>query len=268
MLTTANLKLKKPEGTDVVNIEDLNYNSDVLDVEINKRALKTDIPTIPVKSVNGKTGAVTVTKSDVGLSNVNNWGASAAINNSSDTIYATAGAVKKAYDKANASKVSVEELLNSKGQPNGIATLDENGKIPSSQIGGGVDVIYKGSASLHTVNNLSFDKYKYIEIRAVGYSGDRFKTTFNSTVIHDYQDNYRAPSYRILISKSGNCIKYEGDASYDYEDEIELSVLKNYSPVTSSLSITKNNIIKFELFRYTSTEPSTYKSKVVILGYY
>ena len=41
------------------------------------------------------------TKSDVGLSNVNNWSASTAIDNSSETTYATASAVKTAYDKAN-----------------------------------------------------------------------------------------------------------------------------------------------------------------------
>lgn len=34
MQQTANLGLKKPEGTDVVNIDDLNYNSDKLDQEI------------------------------------------------------------------------------------------------------------------------------------------------------------------------------------------------------------------------------------------
>ena len=58
MQTTANLGLKKPEGTDVVNIDDFNYNADIIDVEITKRALKTDIPSVSVKSVNGKTGNV------------------------------------------------------------------------------------------------------------------------------------------------------------------------------------------------------------------
>lgn len=66
MQTTANLGLKKPEGTDVVNIDDFNYNADIIDVEITKRALKTDIPSVPVKSVNGKTGAVSLTSGDVG----------------------------------------------------------------------------------------------------------------------------------------------------------------------------------------------------------
>lgn len=66
MKTTVNLGLKKPEGTDVVNIDDLNYNADIIDTELQKRALKTDIPIIPVQSVNGKTGAVTLAAADVG----------------------------------------------------------------------------------------------------------------------------------------------------------------------------------------------------------
>ena len=40
------------------------------------------------------------TKADVGLSNVNNWGATSAVNSTSTTTYATASAVKQAYDKA------------------------------------------------------------------------------------------------------------------------------------------------------------------------
>ncbi|WP_270820506.1 tail fiber protein [Aeromonas sp. Y311-2] len=40
------------------------------------------------------------TKAQVGLSNVNNWGATSAVNDASDVKYATASAVKKAYDLA------------------------------------------------------------------------------------------------------------------------------------------------------------------------
>ena len=34
MRLTTNLGLKKPEGTDVVNIDDFNYNADILDVKV------------------------------------------------------------------------------------------------------------------------------------------------------------------------------------------------------------------------------------------
>ncbi|MGE6078332.1 tail fiber domain-containing protein [Aeromonas veronii] len=46
------------------------------------------------------TSANKPTSADVGLGSVNNWGATAAVNDDSDTKYATAGAVKKAYDLA------------------------------------------------------------------------------------------------------------------------------------------------------------------------
>ena len=49
-------------------------------------------------------------KTFVGLTNVNNWGATAAINDSSDVTYATAGAVKKAYDLASVHKHSVADV--------------------------------------------------------------------------------------------------------------------------------------------------------------
>lgn len=40
MQNTANLNLKKPEGTDIVNIEDLNGNMDILDTEVAKKVDK------------------------------------------------------------------------------------------------------------------------------------------------------------------------------------------------------------------------------------
>lgn len=53
-----------------------------------------------VTSVNGRTGAVVLAKADVGLSLVNNWGASSQTNDASTTTYATTAGVKAAYDLA------------------------------------------------------------------------------------------------------------------------------------------------------------------------
>lgn len=99
MKYTANYNLKKPEGTDVINIDDLNDNADIIDSELKKlntnkvdkvagKGLSTNDYTDAEKnklagieegaqknkvySVNGKTGAVTITKNDVGLGNVTN----------------------------------------------------------------------------------------------------------------------------------------------------------------------------------------------------
>ncbi|MEW9093931.1 MAG: PQQ-binding-like beta-propeller repeat protein [Clostridiaceae bacterium] len=66
MKTTANYGLKKPDGTDVVNIDDFNYNADILDTKIKEIDTKASNITVPVTSVNNKTGAVTLAASDVG----------------------------------------------------------------------------------------------------------------------------------------------------------------------------------------------------------
>jgi hypothetical protein len=90
MQLTTNLNLKKPEISDNVNIEDFNGNADVLDAEVTKPASATEAGRMSaadkvkldgisagaqvntVVSVAGKTGAVTLTKADVGLGNVDN----------------------------------------------------------------------------------------------------------------------------------------------------------------------------------------------------
>lgn len=111
---TANYNLKKPEGTDTVNIDDFNNNADILDTEINSINEQIDtlmiqddsfreqinnldtnkadliggkvpssqlpmieVPEVPVQSVNNKTGNIVLVKSDVGLGNVDNTADSA-----------------------------------------------------------------------------------------------------------------------------------------------------------------------------------------------
>lgn len=84
MLKTAKLQLNKPEGTDVVNIDDLNANMDILDNEVTRLAspkidgrmsatdkakldgIQADAQKNTINSVNGKTGAITLTAADVG----------------------------------------------------------------------------------------------------------------------------------------------------------------------------------------------------------
>lgn len=41
MQYTGTLKLKKPDGTDIVNIQDLNDNTDILEIEVTKKASTT-----------------------------------------------------------------------------------------------------------------------------------------------------------------------------------------------------------------------------------
>ena len=56
MQTTANYGLKKPEGSDVVDIQNFNDNADTIDAELKKRALTVDIPTsLPADGGNSAT---------------------------------------------------------------------------------------------------------------------------------------------------------------------------------------------------------------------
>ncbi len=68
-----------------------------------------------VTSVNGKQGVVSLIPSDIGLGNVNNWGATSATNDPSTETYATAAGVKAAYDKASSAVQSIPTGFNQVG---------------------------------------------------------------------------------------------------------------------------------------------------------
>ena len=50
MRLTTNLGLKKPEGTDVVNIDDFNYNADILDAKVKEISNKLSSISINAKN--------------------------------------------------------------------------------------------------------------------------------------------------------------------------------------------------------------------------
>lgn len=138
MKLTGNLGLKKPEGTDVVNIDDLNQNFDILDVEVTKLATASEAGRMSaadkvkldgiesgaqrntVTSVNGKTGAVTLTSSDVGASPTGHTHAFAEITSKPTTL--------SGYGITDAIPAS------QKGSANGVASLDESAKVPTPQL--------------------------------------------------------------------------------------------------------------------------------------
>lgn len=74
------------------------------------------------------------TKNDVGLSNVNNWSASTSVSESSTTMYATASAVKQAYDKANHTH---PYLSNAGGTLSGNLTISTGGAAIKADAGSG-----------------------------------------------------------------------------------------------------------------------------------
>lgn len=65
MKTTTNYKLKQPEGSDTVNIDDLNYNTDIIDIKLKEANDKANNISIPVKSVNNQTGYVLLKANDI-----------------------------------------------------------------------------------------------------------------------------------------------------------------------------------------------------------
>lgn len=79
----------------------------------------------PVTSVAGKTGAVTVTKTDVGLGNVDN---------TSDLSKPISTAVQTVLDGKQASLGFTPENAANKGAVNGYASLGSDGKVPSAQL--------------------------------------------------------------------------------------------------------------------------------------
>ena len=93
-----------------------------------------DLGVVPnTLTVNGKalSANISITAADVGLGSVNNWGATSAVNDASNTKYATAGAVKTAYDLAAAALPkngggSVIGMIESTGANGKFQTLNPN----------------------------------------------------------------------------------------------------------------------------------------------
>ncbi|GCD10602.1 hypothetical protein [Clostridium tagluense] len=65
MKTTSNYGLKKPEGTDIVDIADINSNMDIVDLKLKEIDNKSSNITVPVTKVNGKTGDVVLSATDI-----------------------------------------------------------------------------------------------------------------------------------------------------------------------------------------------------------
>lgn len=91
---TPNIGLKLPYQNDYYDVEVTNENSGIIDAEIKK------LQDAGKTHENNKNNPHAVTKEQVGLGNVSNYPTTSAIDDPSDEKNATAGAVKKAYEKA------------------------------------------------------------------------------------------------------------------------------------------------------------------------
>ena len=144
----------------------------------------------PVTSVAGKTGAVTLAKGDVGLGNVENKSSATIRGELTSSNVTTA----LGFTPMNA---------NLKGENNGVAELDSNGKVPSSQLPSFVDDVleYKSSSAFpetgesgkiyiaqDTNKTYRWSGSAYVEISqslalgetsSTAYRGDRGKTAYD-----------------------------------------------------------------------------------------
>lgn len=153
------------------------------------------------------------------------------INSTSATQAATANAVKKAYDKANHSHPYLATSL--KGAKNGVASLDENGLVPSSQLPSYVDDV------------LEYDKLA--SFPKTGESGKIY-------VAQDSNKTYRwAGTAYVEISASlalgeTSSTAYRGDygkIAYDHSQKAHVTGVKGDSETayrTGNVNITKANV--------------------------
>lgn len=115
MTETTNYKLKKPGDSDNVRVDVLNGNMDVIDRELKQRA---------VLGPDGKVPDEQLPKMDY-----DSAGAAAAVQESLNT---------HTQDKQNPHDVTARQIgaISSaeKGQANGVAALDETGKVPPGQL--------------------------------------------------------------------------------------------------------------------------------------
>lgn len=113
-------------------------------------------PYAPSSHTADKNNPHRVTKSQVGLGSVNNWGASSAVNDPSTTTYATTSGVKQAYDRANEAfqsasngKTKIASAITGKGVT---ASASDTFATLASKIGSIVtgNITYKGEVKYLT----------------------------------------------------------------------------------------------------------------------
>lgn len=196
MKLTGNLGLKKPEGTDVVNIDDLNQNFDILDVEVTKLATASEAGRMSaadkvkldgiesgaqrntVTSVNGKTGAVSLTAADVG-----------------------AETPSGAQAKANQAEQNAKNYIAAqKGVANGVASLDSGAKVPTTQLPNasttqaGIVQLDDTLSSTSTTKAATANAVKQVNDAVVAHSADNVKhvTTAERTAWNSAEANAKA----------------------------------------------------------------------------
>ena len=184
-----------------------------------------------VTSVNNKTGAVTISKSDVGLGNVNN---TSDANKPVSTAQQTAINTAKSDAISDAKSYTDTQLASyiktsAKGVAGGVASLGTDGKVPSTQLPSYVDDVVEGTYTANattptgetgkiyvdTSSNKTFrwSGSKYVEISSSLALGTTSSTAYrgdlgaaNATAIGTLQTKVGT-----LETADGNNVKLTGD---------------------------------------------------------
>lgn len=198
----------------------------------------------PVQSVAGKTGVVTLTKSDVGLGNVDN---------TSD--------VNKPISSATQTALNTKLDSSQKGVANGVATLDSSVKVPLIQIPSGID--HGGLSGLsdddhpqylnetradaryytETESNIRFAPYEHSHLEATqttaGFLSATDKTKLdnitNPTLLKTTTTLYSTSNttYTNLTELSQSCVS---DKTYRFE----IWIAYNSAATTTGISLSMN----------------------------
>lgn len=153
------------------------------------------------------------------------------INSTSATQAATANAVKKAYDKANHSHPYLATSL--KGAKNGVASLDENGLVPSSQLPSYVDDV------------LEYDKLA--SFPKTGESGKIYVAQDSNKTYRWSGTAYVEISASLALGETSSTA-YRGDygkIAYDHSQKAHVTGVKGDSETayrTGNVNITKANV--------------------------
>ena len=164
------------------------------------------------------------------------------------------------------------KINNSKGKANGIATLDENGRIPQSQIGinCGFDVLYSNynnNPTKVTINSVP-SGYKYYEIVACGIGGYGAKNTIkvNGTIASSVTTS-SGSTYEFFM-KAVVSDKIYGTGTYVKQTNTEM-VITNLFDSQYMLSEGKafnSNINTIEVDTTSSSTSGSVK-RVIVIGY-
>ena len=194
-----------------------------------------------------------VTKEQVGLGNVDN---------TSDLDKPISNATQEALDKITESITNTEDKL---GKPGGIATLDPDGKVPSSQLPSYVDDVIEvatldelpatgeaGKIYVTKDTNLTYrwSGSKYVEISAslalgetssTAYAGDKGKATTDSLNAHlaDFNNPHKVTKEQVGLGNVDNTSdkdKPVSDATQQLINEVKESINSGNTTITDNLT--------------------------------